>query len=165
MLSIESLQVPNGFELLRVPTTPLAPGTAETLRIGIDTSMPGYHAGEVVLESNDADESSYRFSIEARVKETGKELLWLGIGDRQVAEGHSTVGTIWRSGDLSSDLAVNLQSSDSSEIVFPPTVTILAGQAFAKFNMDGVDDALLDGNQFVELTAAAIRVFRRQKLN
>ena len=37
----------------------------------------------------------------------------------------------------------------------PGTVTILDGQASASFNIDAVDDALVDGTQSVTITASA----------
>ncbi len=64
-------------------------------------------------------------------------------------------GEVLLSGTLPTNLVVTLFSSDTSELIVPPTVTVLAGQMFASFNLTLVDDALLDGAQNVLLTAAA----------
>ena len=53
------------------------------------------------------------------------------------------------------DLTVTLASLDTSELTVPPTATILAGQTNAAFNLTVVDDAQLDGSQFVAVTASA----------
>lgn len=68
----------------------------------------------------------------------------------------ATVATIARvNSDLSTALEVSLETSDTSELSVPPTVTIPANEASVTISLDAVDDALLDGNQTVVLTATA----------
>ncbi len=67
----------------------------------------------------------------------------------------ASAGEVLLSGTLPTNLVVTLFSSDASELTVPPTVTVLAGQMFASFDLTLVDDALLDGAQNVLLTAAA----------
>ena len=51
---------------------------------------------------------------------------------------------------------MTLTSSDTSEATVPATITIPAGQATsAPFDIDAVDDAIVDGTQTVTITAAA----------
>ena len=61
-----------------------------------------------------------------------------------------------RSGDLTGSLTVNLSSNDTGEATVSASVTIAAGEATsAPFNLNAVDDALLDGTQTVTITASA----------
>src|SRR4051794_28132526 len=53
------------------------------------------------------------------------------------------------------NLLVSLSSSDVSEATVPGSVTILAGQTNAVFDVTIIDDALLDGSQNVTITASA----------
>ena len=60
----------------------------------------------------------------------------------------ATTATVTRSNtDNSAELVVTLTSSDTTEATVPATVTIPANQASATFNIDAVDDDLLDGTQ------------------
>jgi hypothetical protein len=52
-----------------------------------------------------------------------------------------------------SDLVVNLTSSDPSSATVPATVTVLAGQTSANFQVTIIDDALLNGSRNVTFTA------------
>ena len=54
---------------------------------------------------------------------------------------------------ITAPLVVQLQSTDTTELVVPPSVTILPGQTFALFNVTAVDDDLLDGEQRVVVNA------------
>jgi hypothetical protein len=67
----------------------------------------------------------------------------------------AALGTVTRSEVTASDLVVTLTSPDSTEVTVPSTVTILANEASATFNVSAQDDALPDGNQNVTLTASA----------
>ena len=52
-------------------------------------------------------------------------------------------------------LTINLTSSDTSEATVPPSVTIAAGSVEAVFQIQAVDDTLLDGTQSLSITASA----------
>ncbi len=56
---------------------------------------------------------------------------------------------------LTTDLIVDLGSSDTSEVTIPTTVTVLAGQTTASVTLTAVDDLMSDGAQTVTLTASA----------
>ena len=67
-----------------------------------------------------------------------------------VAQGSVSIPT-----SLGSDLVVDLASDDTSEVTVPATVTILAGDTSADFDLTVVDDSGLDGSQQATVTAAA----------
>ena len=70
--------------------------------------------------------------------------------------GTSTVFTVSRNDDPSTSLLVNLTSDDSSaNLTLPASVTIPAGQTFATFTVNAVDDGIIDGTQTVRITATA----------
>lgn len=67
----------------------------------------------------------------------------------------AATGTVTRTGPTAADLIVNLASNDTTEATVPATVTIVAGQSSATFNVTAVDDSFPDGNRVVTLTATA----------
>ena len=64
-------------------------------------------------------------------------------------------GMVSISDAMFTDLVVSLVSSDTSELVVPETVTILAQETSATFDLTVVDDAETDGVQTVTVTASA----------
>ncbi|MCA9177360.1 MAG: VCBS repeat-containing protein, partial [Planctomycetales bacterium] len=87
---------------------------------------------------------------------TDYETLSLTIDAASISEaGGATTATVTRSStdDLSQPLTVNLLSSDTSEVMVPPTVEIPADAASATFTITAVDDALLDGMVTVTIMA------------
>jgi Glucuronyl esterase, fungi len=74
----------------------------------------------------------------------------------QATEGNGTLtglGSVSINGVTSTDLVVNLSSSDTSEVTVPPSVIIPPGQSNAVFDLTIVDDLLLDGDQAVTIVA------------
>jgi alpha-tubulin suppressor-like RCC1 family protein/Zn-dependent metalloprotease len=67
----------------------------------------------------------------------------------------TNAGSVSISGTLPTNLVVMLVSDDTTELVVPPAVTILAGQTSGLFNLTVVDDPDLDGAQIVQVTASA----------
>ena len=53
-----------------------------------------------------------------------------------------------------SDLTVNLTSSDTSEVTVPASVIVPAGQSSAMFDLTIIDDLILDGDQTATITAS-----------
>ena len=87
---------------------------------------------------------------------TSGPALNVAIADGAISEnGGTTTGTVTRSGSTASELIVTLSSNDTSEATVPQTVTILAGQSSATFDIAAVDDAIVDGTQLVTITASA----------
>ncbi|MCY2931161.1 MAG: hypothetical protein NTV86_17055 [Planctomycetota bacterium] len=62
-------------------------------------------------------------------------------------------GTVKVSAAPGSNVTVNLTSSDTSELMVPATVTILAGQTSATFDVTIVDDTVIDGTKTVAVVA------------
>ncbi|MFT7660563.1 MAG: subtilisin family serine protease [Gammaproteobacteria bacterium] len=68
----------------------------------------------------------------------------------------STTATVTRNTDTTATLTVDLVSDDTSEATVPAAVTIAAGETTSEpFNIAAVDDAFVDGNQTVTVTASA----------
>ncbi|MEZ6086989.1 MAG: delta-60 repeat domain-containing protein [Pirellulaceae bacterium] len=67
----------------------------------------------------------------------------------------ATTATVSRNTDTTDPLTVTLASSDPSEAMVVGSVTIAAGQASANFDINAVDDAIVDGAQTVTITASA----------
>ncbi len=69
--------------------------------------------------------------------------------------GGTATGTVTRNMRTDVDLVVNLSSSDTTELTVPATVTILAGQSSATFQITAVNDGISDGDQVAIITASA----------
>ena len=86
------------------------------------------------------------------------ESLSLSFDPSNLNEGDgiaAATGTVTRTGDTTSSLSVTLSNSDASEVSVPAVVTIPAGQASADFDVDAVDDGIVDGTQTVAIAASA----------
>ena len=85
--------------------------------------------------------------------------LQLNVGNEAVVdEGTGTRTNAIRlmlGGTTVSNLVVNLTSTDTSELIVPPSVTVPAGTNTAYFNLTVVDDSETDGTQAVGLIASA----------
>lgn len=67
----------------------------------------------------------------------------------------AATGTVSRATSGTTDLVVSLSSSDPTEATVPATVTILANQTSATFDVTAVDDTFPDGDKTVTITATA----------
>ncbi|MFT5130901.1 MAG: putative repeat protein (TIGR02543 family), partial [Rhodothermales bacterium] len=87
---------------------------------------------------------------------TDEETLGLSISLAAVPEnGGFSLATVTRNNtDRAAPLVVNLASDDTTEATVPATVTIPAAQGSTTFNIAAQDDALLDGNILVNITAS-----------
>ena len=155
VLNISSIEVPVGFTLTDGLPATLARGASDTFTVALDTSASGYYAGEVKVFSDDSDESESSFSVEGRVTSGGLEQITLGISRRRMDEGTTLFANVSRTGDTSSPLTVTLASGDASELTVPPTVMIPAGRSDVLFQITGVQDLILDGDQTAGVTATA----------
>ena len=70
--------------------------------------------------------------------------------------GGKAIATITRNIVTDIPLVVQLSTSDTTEATVPATVTIAANQASATFEIQGVDDTIVDGTQAVIITARPI---------
>jgi murein DD-endopeptidase MepM/ murein hydrolase activator NlpD len=155
LLSLNSVTVPTGFEIVDYPTTILQPGQSTTLTVRLQTTAQGYSAGELRLATNDFDESVYRIWLEGIVAPATVGTLIPGLSVRKAAEGSKFFANVRRTGNLTSALTVSL-STDKTELLVPSSVTIPAGAAFASFEVQAVQDQTSDGDQRVSLRASAV---------
>ncbi len=89
------------------------------------------------------------------IQDNELKALFLDLPDG-VFEGHGTLtnaGMVYLDGVAATDLHILLQSTDTSEVTIPMTVTIPAGQSNAFFNVTVVDDSDTDGRQYPTVTA------------
>ncbi|HZL41700.1 MAG TPA: polysaccharide deacetylase family protein, partial [Verrucomicrobiae bacterium] len=99
------------------------------------------NGGEVTISRIDSPGSQFRLVIPSTATE-GDGLL-AGQGNVAITE------------VLTNDLVVDLQSSDTSEVTVPSSVILLAGQTNATFDLNIIDDSVLDGDQIATITATA----------
>lgn len=86
------------------------------------------------------------------------ETLSVVIASASVSEADgsaATTATVSRNSNTASALSVTLSSDDTSEATVPTTVTIVAGQSSTTFDIDAIDDVLVDGTQTATITASA----------
>ena len=83
------------------------------------------------------------------------EPLTLTLSQVSAAEDAGTlgIGTVAIPTSLAAPLAITLVSDDSTEATVPGTVTILAGQTLASFDVTVINDSLIDDDHAVTVTA------------
>ncbi len=153
-LTLGTFSLPAGFQLASSPNTSLPAGGSTTVTLRLNTATAGYYSGELRIPTNDPDEPVFSLWLEGIVSAAGKESLVSGISVRKAAEGSTLFANVRRTGSTASPLTVNLQS-DASELLVPATVTIPAGSDFVNFEVQAVQDFVVDGSQRVLLTASA----------
>src|SRR4030095_8136155 len=102
-----------------------------TVTTTITAQVANWTAGSAVIAVSDNESANLTLSAPANLRE----------GDS------GKTGTVSLSGTLASNLVVSLKSNDTSEIVVPESVTILAGQTAATFPLTVVGDADAGGAQ------------------
>ncbi|MEI7731009.1 MAG: M36 family metallopeptidase [Verrucomicrobiota bacterium] len=81
------------------------------------------------------------------------------LAPAQAREGNGTLtnaGQVVFGGVLTSNVTVGLSSSDLGKATVPASITVLAGQSNAWFNLTIVDNTILDGPKTVTLNASAV---------
>ena len=154
-LNTSDLQIPSGFSLVEGLTPTIDPGKEDTFTLAMQTSTAGVKSGTVSFHTNDTDESSFSFPIRGLVTD-----LTLSLSSNSVAENAASgelTGTVSRPPFLLSEpMTVYLDSNDRSEANVPLRVTIPAGERTVSFPVTAIDDAILDGDREVVLTASLI---------
>ena len=114
-----------------------------TQTVTITASASGYTNGVDIVDVTDDDIAG----------------LVLTIAAGSISEGAgaaATTATVSRNTDTTEALVVTLSSNDTSEATVPASITIAAGATTSDpFNIDAVDDLIVDGTQTVTITAAA----------
>ncbi|MFN7140026.1 MAG: hypothetical protein ACK4UN_11895, partial [Limisphaerales bacterium] len=113
----------------------------ENRAVAVSATVPNWTAATTQIVVLDNEHKNLMLQIPAYASE--------GVG--VITNG----GHVSISGTLTSNLLVSLVSSDTTELVVPSSITIPAGSTSAAFNLTIVDDALLDGQQLVTISAAA----------
>ncbi len=94
--------------------------------------------------------------LESRTVPSGDPSLALTLSPHTIAENAgagAATGTVTRNNmDLSQPLTVSLGSSDTTQAAVPASVTIPAGSASATFNVDAVDNHVVDPTRTVTIT-------------
>ncbi|MCA9049035.1 MAG: choice-of-anchor D domain-containing protein, partial [Planctomycetaceae bacterium] len=67
-LQLSNLRLPAGYEIVDNLETEIAPGESDLLTIRLSTATVGTWAGDVVFDTNDADESPFNFRITGTVQ-------------------------------------------------------------------------------------------------
>ncbi|TRU88111.1 MAG: hypothetical protein EWV76_09640 [Microcystis novacekii Mn_MB_F_20050700_S1] len=73
-----------------------------------------------------------------------KPTLTVNIVAEQITEGNTIQGTVTRNTDTTDPLTVTLVSSDNTQLTVPTTVIIPAGSNSVNFNLNAVDDTLIE---------------------
>ncbi|MCA9085082.1 MAG: matrixin family metalloprotease, partial [Planctomycetaceae bacterium] len=109
----------------------------------LDTGTPAFQPGSAGIDILDDETATLTLTIAAaQISEAD------GVG--------ATTATVSRNSDTTNSLTVTLASSDTSEATVPLTVIIPAGQTTsAAFQVNAVDDVVIDGTQTVTVTASA----------
>ncbi|MFO1002557.1 MAG: proprotein convertase P-domain-containing protein [Planctomycetaceae bacterium] len=144
---------------ISVPPKVIIPAgqTNQTFTVSVldDVLLDGTQTATITATASGITEDSLSFQI------TDHETLSLEIkgGQTSVREddgNKAAVGILRRSNqDYAYPLTVTLTSSDLSEIRVPTTVTIPSGTVQVEFNIDAINDPVLDGTQSVTITATA----------
>jgi hypothetical protein len=118
-------------------------------------ALPGRYTVTVTVEDDDGGSNTQPVQVQVIAPPS----LKISLATSAIAENAglaATQATVSRiNADNAQLLVVSLTSGDPSEAAVAPSVTILAGQASATFAIDALDDALLDGDQIVTLSALA----------
>lgn len=112
-----------------------------TDQIGGTSDYTGFNPADYVVINSDNDDPL--------ITVTGTSSTFSEAG------GSTSITVSRNSEDLSSALAVVVQSSDVSEATIPRSIVIPAGQASVDMTLSAVDDIFVDGPQTVTVTATA----------
>ena len=110
--------------------------------VTITASAEGYEGGNGTLSVTDNDVPL---------------LLSLSFSDDSFSETYgaaATIGTVTRT-DSRGDLAITLESSDTSEATVPESITLNDGESTASFPVNAIDDNQVDGDQTATISANA----------
>ncbi len=135
----------------------LGSGPDMTSYVQSSIALPGaaMHSGFRFQISNIATAGPYDDWFVDDVELTASSTLTVNL-PTDATEGDGIVqGTVVVDEAVVADLAVDLLSDDTSEATVPASVTILAGQISATFDVTIVNDSDLDGTQTVTISASA----------
>ena len=156
-LGLGAIEVPRGYTVTDGLPSSLAPGQSDDLIVALSTATAGYYAGQIRIASDDADESSYEFSVEGVVlSSAAAPHVLLGISERKTSEGIQIVGNLRRvnaGSGLTSPLVVDLYSSVLTAATVPSSVTIPANEERVIFDIVPLQDGANVLERLVEIHA------------
>jgi hypothetical protein len=112
------------------------------------TAKPTYTGTNITLDTGNA-------TANLNVVDNESPSLNIVIDKDVISETGTATATITRNTDITSQLVVTLNSSDTTEATVPNTVIIPAGQNSTTLTITGVSDGINDGSQTVNITASA----------
>lgn len=135
-----SITIPAGQTSASFNLTPVDDDLIDgTQTVQITASVNGWAAGStsILVEDNEIRQ------------------LGLVLPTSATEGGAAISGKVTIPGALPSTITVTLQSSDTTEIILPPSVKLFAGETMASFPITVIDEGLIDGAQPVTLSATA----------
>jgi uncharacterized repeat protein (TIGR01451 family) len=111
----------------------------ESISITATTTNRSYFSGTGTILIHDNETAVLAVTLPASARENDGVLV--------------NAGSVKASKKPTRDIVIQLSSSDTSEITVPATVTILAGQDTARFDVTVINDFVVDGTQTATVTA------------
>ncbi|MBK8476436.1 MAG: S8 family serine peptidase [Opitutaceae bacterium] len=143
--------------VLTVPDSVVIPQGAKSVTFDLTVSNNNYLNGtrNVTISPNAAGPLTLRpATIAVHDDEVGALALDLPATATEGTDDMIGQARVTLSAPAGEPVAVNLSSSDTTELLVPKSVVIPAGQTSAVFNLSAPDDDLLDGTQTVVVTAS-----------
>ncbi|MBV9864673.1 MAG: SBBP repeat-containing protein [Abitibacteriaceae bacterium] len=138
---------------LRLPDTITIPAGANTTQFTVTPVDDTIANGNATITLT-ATAGSLTNKTTVTVVDNDSPALAVTINPGAISEaGGVATGTITRNFALTTDLVVNLSSSNTGATTVPATVTIPAGATSATFPVTAVDDTIAEGNRSVTITA------------
>ncbi|MFN9717180.1 MAG: S8 family serine peptidase [Planctomycetota bacterium] len=162
IVTLSSANVPaGGAQTISVPANVVIPANQPEaifiVTIIDDNLLDGTQVGRITASSSSIIPGTIDINV------TDFETVTVTIDRNEFLENagsKAAVGTVRRSNtNIALPLVVTLQSSDTSELTVPASVTIPAGKSSVTFDIAAVNDPDLDGPQTVQISASASGYF------
>ena len=156
-LTISDIKVPEGFEAVTSTPVSVAAGNSTTITLRMTGSQVGMKRGDVVLETNDADELSFTFEVEGVVTgnpQSGAATLSQSLPALVIEDDLShavfpdavlgnVLATALSQGEIVATIAAGKQSNDILEFA-GASIVVSGGQLFLSGSLIG--DIVADGS-------------------
>ncbi|MBC8290153.1 MAG: choice-of-anchor D domain-containing protein, partial [Planctomycetes bacterium] len=119
-LSLSNVTVSAGFEIRQQPATSIAPGASTQLAVAMLTSQPGPQDGELVIVTNDANESSFRIAVRGEVAGPGLVVRFGEPDGPEIIDGSQTAidyGNVTIGGPLDPAVTFWVENPGTRELV------------------------------------------------
>ena len=139
---------------LNVPATVTIPAQSTTADFMINAVDNTAIEGDLSTSISAEVPGIPRVGLGLTIRDNDLRVLHLSI-PASIPEGSNGSGTVLLEGTLATPLTVMLASDTPGSLIVPGSVTIPAGSSSAAFDLTASDNALVDGNRTVFLTASA----------